>query len=525
MELKAYSNLSPKQGWSWETPPEQIPEREIAETLEADVLIIGGGISGLAAGARLTQKGKHVIILDRYKDLMGRAGHVGVLDSSVMRRLGVQIDKQQFARDWMRVSGSRVQEELLWLFINRSGEAFDWLLEQTDGAVDATLYTGHYKGPGFCEYPGTHIVYQKENSSKYRYKMGGMLVVEILQNTVLEGGNQILRPVRARQLERDASGRVAGCVAQDESSGVYRRYVGREGVILATGDIEGDPEMLEAFCPTATGASIARYWPKGNNTGDGHKMAYWVGAAFDDPEWAPSLHGRRDDNASYYSLCYLYVNDQGKRFMNEDTWTQGKSMRLLDQFGADVAFTIMDADWLEHFGTIFNLVGGQAVIPLKLANFGDQWDPDCGLREEIEAMISKGHCAWRADTLEELAEQIGVPAETLRETIARYNTLCTHGQDTDFGKRPELLFPIVKPPFVALKWGTALLDVFGGALTDTQMRVLTPNNQPIPGLYAVGNVAGGFYGVDYPLILNGNSFGRALTWALIVAEGIEIDNA
>ena len=107
--------------------------------------------------------------------------------------------------------------------------------------------------------------------------------------------------------------------------------------------------------------------------------------------------------------------------------------------------------------------------------------------------------------------------------MARYNELYELGDDLDYGKRAELLTSIVKPPFYALKWGPALLDVFGGALTDTNMRVLDPSYEPISGLYAVGNVAGGFYGVDYPLLLNGNSFGRALTWGILVTEGIEAD--
>lgn len=532
MEPKAYSNLSPKRGWSWETPPAPIPEEKIAQTLEADVVIIGGGISGLAAGARCTQKGMSVIVVDKFRELLGRAAHVGVLDSAVMRRLGISIDKKQFARDWMRVSGSRVNEELLWLYLNRSGEAFDWLMEQGGEAVDATIYTGYYKGPGFHEYPGTHLVYQKPGYDTYKYQNGGMLVVEILERTILEGGNTIHRPVRAAQLEKDENGRVVSCIAISEADGndvseadvKYRRYVGKKSVILASGDIEGDPEMLEAFCPLALKASNARYWPKGNNTGDGHKMAYWAGAAFDDPSWALSLHGRRDDDASYYSFYFLFVNARGKRFMNEDTWTQAKSVRVMSQPGGDTAFTIMDAKWLEEFGERFDIAGGQGVMPLNIANWGDTWSPDCGLDKAIDLMIEKGKCAWKADTLDELADKIGVPAETFKKTVARYNELCALGDDADFGKRPELLTTIIKPPFYALKWGASLLDVFGGALTDTNMRVLDPYHDPIPGLYAVGNAAGGFYGVDYPLLLNGNSFGRALTWGLAVTEGIEEDN-
>jgi succinate dehydrogenase/fumarate reductase flavoprotein subunit len=352
-----------------------------------------------------------------------------------------------------------------------------------------------------------------------------MLVTEILQRTVLEGGNRIFRNVRAEQLEKDKNGRVVSFIAKSEEDGKYRCYAGKKGVIIASGDIEGDPEMLEAFCPIALAPSVARYWPVGNNTGDGHKMAYWAGAAFDLPGWAPSMHGRRDDEASYYSFYFLFVNSRGKRFMNEDTWTQAKSMRVLTQPGGDIAYTIMDANWLKDFGDRFEITGGQAVTPLNIANWGDKWSTDCGLKESIETMIEKGKCSWKADTLEELAEKIGVPADNLIATVKRYNELYKMGEDVDFGKRSELLTSIVKPPFYALKWGTALLDVFGGALTDVNMRVFDPFYNPIHGLYAVGNAAGGFYGVDYPLLLNGNSFGRALTTGLTVTEGIEADNS
>jgi succinate dehydrogenase/fumarate reductase flavoprotein subunit len=269
MEPRCYSSRSPKRGWSWETPPAPIPEDQITETVTVDVVIAGGGIGGLAAGARCTQRGMSVVIVDRFRELMGRAGHVGVLDSAVMRRLGISIDKKKFARDWLMISGSRVNEELLWLYINRSGEAFDWMLAQGGDAVDATIYTGYYKGPVFNEYPGTHVVFQKPGYDTYKYKYAGMLVAEILEKTVLEGGNTIIRNVRAEQLEKDKNGRVVSFVAKSEEDGKYRRYVGKKGVILATGDIEGDTEMMEAFCPLALLPTNARYFPKGNNTGDG----------------------------------------------------------------------------------------------------------------------------------------------------------------------------------------------------------------------------------------------------------------
>ena len=66
MNAKPYSNRSPKRGWSWETPPDPIPEEQIAETIERDVVVVGGGISGLAASTRLAQKGLRVVTLDKY---------------------------------------------------------------------------------------------------------------------------------------------------------------------------------------------------------------------------------------------------------------------------------------------------------------------------------------------------------------------------------------------------------------------------------------------------------------------------
>lgn len=110
--------------------------------------------------------------------------------------------------------------------------------------------------------------------------------------------------------------------------------------------------------------------------------------------------------------------------------------------------------------------------------------------------------------------------DTFVATVNRYNQLYELGKDLDYGKRPEMLTSITEPPYYALKFGPAILNVFGGTLTDTKMRILDKDHHPIPGLYAVGNVAGGLHGVDYPLLLNGNSHTRALIWAREAAADI-----
>ena len=123
-----------------------------------------------------------------------------------------------------------------------------------------------------------------------------------------------------------------------------------------------------------------------------------------------------------------------------------------------------------------------------------------------------------ADTIEELAEKIGVPADKLVETVNRYNEICASGVDTDFCKRSELLYPCDQPPYFASKVGAVLLEVVGGAKIDTNLQCLDAMGDPIPGLYAIGNAGGDTYAIDYPINVPGNSHGRALTQGYLVGR-------
>jgi fumarate reductase flavoprotein subunit len=507
-------NIRSKTRYAWETPPAPIPEGQIVETLEADVVIIGAGIAGLAAGTRCGELGMRVIVVDKYNGLVAHGAHIACLDSPVMRKLGVKIDKEEFARRWMHTSGSRVNEDLLWLYINKGEEAVQWLLDLAKGECELHLYGGQYKGPEFTEYAATHY-FEKKEGSHYKW-FGAFLFCEILQETILASGNQIIRKTRAEQLEK-TDGRVTAFIAKGED-GQYRRYKGNKAVILATGDIGGDPEMLAKYCPLGLRPKKNGYFPAGINSGDGHKMALWAGARMEDASWALSLH-----LISYamYSFFFLHVNRRGQRFMNEDTWSQAKAIRILmqPQWGdGDWAWSVFDSKWFEDVGARIKLAGGQFCEPL-MAEYGQPWDDKNGVKEAIDAYIKKGACLV-ADTLEKLAEKMEVPADTFTATVGRYNKMYDQGRDDDYGKRSEMLTSIDKPPYYALKFGPAILNVFGGALTDTKMRVMDNDLHPIPGLYAVGNVAGGLHGVDYPLLLNGNSHSRALIWAREAAADI-----
>ncbi len=88
----------------------------------------------------MAQAGLKVIIVDKYKQMMAHAGQISAVNTRVMEEKGFHVNKAQLARDWMEVSGSRVNEELLWLFLNRSAEAFEWFTGLAEGCLDIRIY-------------------------------------------------------------------------------------------------------------------------------------------------------------------------------------------------------------------------------------------------------------------------------------------------------------------------------------------------------------------------------------------------
>ena len=199
--MKFYSQKSPKKGFSWETPPTPIPESEIAETVTSEVLVIGGGISGLAASARCVDLGLKVVTLDKNEKMRALAGQIAAVNSRIMAEKGIHIDEKVLAADWLKMSGSRVQEDLLWLFIRRSAEGFHWLLDLAGDEIDVGVYEA-YKGPMFSEYPGTHHIWKKKESTKYHHFGGGFLACEILETELLDKGGTLLRGTTALYLEK-----------------------------------------------------------------------------------------------------------------------------------------------------------------------------------------------------------------------------------------------------------------------------------------------------------------------------------
>ena len=492
--------------WSFQVPPEAPKAEEIVETVDCDAVVVGGGIGGFSAACRLRELGADVVLIEKSGNYSGRGGHFGVSDSSLMEEKGVRNDMEAVARQWILMSGNNVDQELIWLFLNRSREAMDWLIPKTvEAGLRPKLIDCAYTAAPYKEYYGSHA-FMPENALR------GNHVTRALYEDSLRKGVKVRFKTAGWQLIQEPDGRVVGIYAKGEDGVI--RFNCPKGVVLATGDIGGDAEMCRAYAPDALRTLASQYVPAGCNTGDGHKMGLWAGGCMAEEVFPLMMHPQ---HYAWQNLFYLFVNKDGKRFMNEDSYVQGRATSFMRQPDG-VCYSILAGDYSKHVEESLQY-GGGLFWGIPRHEYGIDIDLDEASHLFVDRALADGN-AVRADTIEELAELMDVDKGEFLKTFAQYNEFCRAKCDRQFGKRPELLYPLEEGPFTALKMGTVLLEVVGGLAINTKMQVMRADRTPIAGLYAIGDTTGGMYGHEYVTTILGNSHGRALTWGYIAAETI-----
>jgi fumarate reductase flavoprotein subunit len=489
--------------YSWEVAPAPIPAGEIKNEVTTDVVVVGAGAAGIATALSAAEGGAKVVVIEKMKTFSARGFDIAAVDSRVQKKMGITIDVPKAIRALIKNGDKQVKEELYWIWCRHSGKVLDWILDQAEPAgLHAKLSTAQYKGPDYFEYPVTHHILGGP-----REKEGSFIdVLEIFVKNAKAKGADFRYRMPAARLVREGKGPVTGVIAG--TAGNYTRFIARKGVVLATGDYGSNQEMLRYFCPIAAYADLNVYTPLGANVGDGHKMGLWAGAAMQKGTHAPMIHTL----GGAWPYFFLHVNKHGLRYQNEDLSSQacclGKMMQP-DQIG----WTILDSDFLKYVPQTLS-IGGGFFWDHPGRNMGEEWTPGEDM-EALEDNLKKG-LAFKADTLDELATRMKVPADALKKTVARYNELVKKGIDEDFGKRKELLFPINKPPFYGGLMKSALLATTSGLRVNTKLEVLDSSDEPLGGLYAVGNVQGDMFAVDYPTVFPGLSHGRCVTFGRLV---------
>lgn len=493
-----------KAKWSFQVPPEVPAESDIVETVDCDAVVVGGGIGGFSAACRLRELGADVVLIEKSASYSGRGGHFGVADSCVMEENGIKNDLKEIARQWIAISGNNVDQELIWLYLNRGREAMDWLIPKTiEAGLRPKLIDCMYNSAPYKEFFGSHAFMPKN-------ALRGNHVTRALYEDAIKQGVAVRFNTAGTQLIQDENKKVIGIYAKSEAGII--KFNTKLGVVLATGDIGADEEMCQAYAPDALRTLECQYVPVGCNTGDGHKMGLWAGGIMAEEVFPLMMHPQR---YAWQNLFYLFVNKDGKRFMNEDCYVQGRATSFMRQRDG-IIYSILPADYAEHVEETLQY-GGGLFWGVARREYGKEVETEEVTRLFVENALKDGN-AFKADTMEELADLIDVDKEQFLQTIADYNGFCKEKDDKQFGKRPELLYPMEKGPFIALKIGTVLLAVVGGLAINTKMQVLNKDRKPIEGLCAVGDTTGGMYGHEYVTTVVGNSHGRALLWGYIAAS-------
>jgi len=489
---------------SWEVKPEPIPESEIVETVETEILVIGGGYAGCCTAARAAELGAKVILVEKTETLHGNGvGGTGAVASKVLDEAGLTLDKVDSQKRWVKTCGGRCNEALVAKFHNNSEESMNWMIDiaAATGAM-ALISENHSNDPVHKEDRTYHMFVGGDVYTEYGL---ATFAPHLFRLHAEANGAEFVYNCPAEQLLQDESGAVIGAVCKTDAG--YVKYLASKGVVLATGDISYDPEMMEYFAPIGNKV-LAKLNGALSDTGDGHKMGAWVGGAFQDGPWPTMMHPQA---ASYFHGPFLFVTPEGKRYMNEATWVQGKCIGLVTQAKSKYGFSIFDSKYPENLLASLPYGGGMFWDQFRFLGSTFEDSVQTTINSIESSLESAPANYFKADTLEELAEMIGVPVDTFMETVNHYNELCANGEDTDFFKDAVFMTPVVEGPFYATKVGAGLLAVVGGLHIDLNNQVCNKDDEPIPGLYAVGNVSGDMYAVDYPINFMGNSHGRCLT--------------
>lgn len=461
------------------------PARATSWDDEVDVLVIGLGAAGAATALEAAATGAETLVVEA----AGGGGGTSAMSGGVIylgggtplqKACGFEDSPEEMFRYLQASCGDAPDEAKMRLYCEGSVDHYAWLVDQgvpfkqtyyegcsgeppTD---DGLVWSGAEKVHPFCDLarpaPRGHVP-QVEHQA-------GPLLMQVLCRAVEESPARLQSNARATALYQQADGEVVG--AAIECFGEERNIRARRGVVITTGGFVLNDAMLDRHAPLARRCSM-RVAATGDN-GSGIRLGIGAGA---DTLHMDAVSISLPITQPWGLKRGVMVNAKGQRFIGEDT----------------------------YYGRL-----GEAAL---LHNGGRAWlIVDDEIFEKPEYM---DHVAAVADDFAGLESELGLPAGSLEATLSVYNRHAAAGTDPVFHKRAEYLKPLVSPPYGAFDCTTekALYAVFtlGGLRTDVDARVLDPDGDPIPGLFAAGRSTSGVSVGGYSSGLSlgdGTFFGR-----------------
>lgn len=526
-ETAAAADSAAVDGKSWKDAPDPIPDSEIAETYDADVVVVGHGYAGLNACRYLAAQGVNVILIesqaeDKYQAMGNEAG---TPNASVLKERGVpEIDPVEYYNNWMLNSGYQANPKLMMKFCQNSGEAMDEYLSVLSEEELANMTTAFYPPTehqmssvgAFKFWPCTCSFYSQECNQTYIHKKN--------REKAIEDGAAFFFSMEAQQLVKDGDA-VTGVIAAN-GDGNYVKF-NAKAVVLAAGGFGANPEMQKDLLTDLGGCLTPdeSFAVLMDSDGRGVQMGYWAGGKLDSLG-IPTMNGK------HYHPGYpqgIWLDSNGERYCNEYWGPIEFRGRPALQMNRDGFYAIYDSKLPEYL---------QYSVPSHGSTYASE-ENIAGIQEELANAVAAGaegveghdlsatYTRYAADTLDELLDMVcqdDTVKANIKASIERYNELCEKGRDDDFGREGELMFPIKEGPFYCdikpseIGW---MMCTCGGLVINAEQQVLDEYYHPIKGLFASGNCASGRFGTEYFTPTPGVSLGTTIVLGRECGKSVE----
>lgn len=475
-----------------------------------DLLIIGAGGSGLAAAVRARELGvENVTVLEK----TGRTGGNAWL-AVVMLGLGDPIGLEPDMTEWrdqtfaglMQAGKWTLDARVIRAFVDTYPEMVRWLIGKGLDFDVSGFDVGGRKFSTLCfkERRGDFKVTDPARGPGFL----GSYITDLLAEECRRLGVSIRTKTRVTRILLDESGVAVRGVEATGPDGEF--VIEAPRVILAAGGFGANEDMMRRYFPEEfVNEGPINTLCLGSQTGDGLAMAEEIGLLFGADmdsgiigpghhPWSHSLH------EAVHRPEMLWINKRGERFTNESLSVMA-GWALVQQPESSL-WALFDSSTRDHIVANPN--------QRQIAMGGREWLNTLPQDLQTEAAWTRRTAAV-ADSWEELAGKIGVPYDSLRATVDRYNDQCDRGRDADFVKPAELLRPLKTPPFCAVLGVRFCHGTEGGAKIDENMGVTKRDGGPVSGLWATGDNTSGWV-VHWGL--PGTTMAFAYTSGYIAAE-------
>ncbi|MGI6106244.1 MAG: FAD-dependent oxidoreductase [Raoultibacter sp.] len=475
------------------------PITDFADEKTYDIVVVGAGVAGVPAVLTALDEGVTVACLQKEPE----ASANGHYSAGLVQEASNPVDILKWQQSLRANNSYRLNWDLLSFYTAHSGETaffIDKWAEKVGSPADETWIT---EGVDLTE---GDAIQSTDTEMELLYvvhgwKDGNDGFLKKLAKKAEEEGAEFFYNTPGVQLIKDGSGKVTGVVGQTKD-GDYIKFTANKGVILATGDYENNQSMVNKFNPDLEYFEAAQL----GRAGDGHLMAIQAGASLVPLGHCKQLHCVFASDWHTSAVPLLSLDMKGKRFMNEEIamtlWHNSLNV-LTDQEDRGVFVRVFD----DAFETKIEGIGTREML--------EAYIPDSGVtKEEFDAVTNYTPSMadmHKADTLDELASILGVPADALKESVAKWNEYCAAGEDPEFGLDKKYLKTIDTPPYWGVNQHVKIIAINSGVVVDKNYQVVDGELDPIPGLFAVGTTGGDLCGNNDWRMSFGLSNGHCMT--------------